>query len=79
MKHLKKFTESKLISEDNETKNYMFFSNLETIKRLVDEMLEMDEKEIDDMLTNGHNWASDHIASSKDDVEEVFNFIKSKK
>jgi len=55
--------------------NYMFFGNLKTIKRLVDEMLEMDEAEVDAMLTNGHNWALDHIATSKDDVEEVFNFL----
>ncbi len=79
MKHLKHFIENKSISEDSETKNYMFFSNLETIKRLVDEMLEMDEKEVDDTLTNGHNWASDHIATSKDDIEEVYNFLKNKK
>ena len=55
--------------------NYMFFGNLKTIKRLVDEMLEMDEAEVDAMLTNGHNWALDHISTSKDDVEEVFNFL----
>ena len=53
----------------------MFFGNLKTIKRLVDEMLEMDESEVDSILSNGHNWALDHIATSKDDVEEVFNFL----
>lgn len=57
------------------TQNYMFFGNLKTIKRLVDKMLEMDEAEVDAILTNGHNWALDHIATSKDDVEEVFNFL----
>ena len=60
---------------DGGTQNYMFFGNLKTIKRLVDKMLEMDEAEVDAMLSNGHNWALDHIATSKDDVEEVFNFI----
>jgi hypothetical protein len=63
------------LKEHQETNNYMFFGNLKTIKRLVDEMLEMDEAEVDAMLTNGHNWAVDHIATSKDDVEEVFNFL----
>lgn len=57
----------------------MFFNNLTTIKRLVDDMLEMDEKEVDDMLTNGHNWALDHMATSKDDVEEVYNFLRGNK
>jgi hypothetical protein len=62
-------------NHESGTQNYMFFGNLKTIKRLVDEMLEMDEAEVDSMLTNGHNWALDHIATSKDDVEEVFNFL----
>ena len=64
----------KNLKENQETKNYMFFNNLQTIKRLVDEMLEMDENELDTILSE-HNWALDHIASSKDDVEEVFNFL----
>jgi hypothetical protein len=67
--------DNKSVKENAETQNYMFFGNLKTIKRLVDEMLEMDEKEVDSILTNGHNWAVDHIATSKDDVEEVFNFL----
>ena len=67
--------ESNSLKEHGETSNYMFFGNLKTIKRLVDEMLEMDESEVDAMLLNGHNWAVDHIATSKDDVEEVFNFL----
>lgn len=62
-------------NHDGGVQNYMFFGNLKTIKRLVDKMLEMDEAEVDAMLTNGHNWALDHIATSKDDVEEVFNFL----
>lgn len=68
-------TLSSLKENCGETNNYMFFGNLKTIKRLVDEMLEMDEAKVDAMLSNGHNWAVDHIATSKDDVEEVFNFL----
>ena len=66
-------------NEGMEIENYMFFGNLKTIKRLVDEMLEMDETEVDTILKNGHNWAVDHIATSKDDVEEVFNFLAGEK
>ncbi len=62
------------IKEHQETNNYMFFGNLQTIKRLVDEMLEMDESKLDEILSK-HNWALDHITTSKDDVEEVFNFL----
>lgn len=70
-KTLKKMNEN----HEGDIQNYMFFGNLKTIKRLVDKMLEMDESEVDSILTNGHNWALDHIATSKDDVEEVFNFL----
>jgi len=58
-----------------ELKNYMFFGNLKTIKRCVDKMLAMDPATIDELLSNGHDWAEDHITSSKDDVEEVCNFL----
>lgn len=59
----------------HEAENYMFFGNLETIKRCVDSLLEMDPAKVDEVLRNGHNWAVDHIVSSKDDVEEVYNFL----
>ena len=65
----------KSLKEHQETQNYMFFGNLQTMKRLIDELLEMDESMIDEILKE-HNWALDHIATSKDDVEEVFNFLK---
>jgi hypothetical protein len=65
------------LKEHQETQNYMFFANLQTLKRLVDGMLEMDEAKVDAILTDGHGWALDHIATSKDDVEEVFNFLSS--
>jgi hypothetical protein len=55
--------------------NYMFIGNLQTIKRLVDIMLEMDPAKVDHILRDGHNWAVDHVATSKDDIEEVANFL----
>ena len=62
-------------SHGAEYENYMFFGNLKTIKRCVDLLLEMDESMVDEILKNGHAWAADHIATSKDDVEEVLNFL----
>jgi hypothetical protein len=59
-------------------KHYMFFSNLKTIKDMVDEILKMDQKMIDKSLDDGHDWASDHITSSRDDIEEVHNWVKSR-
>jgi hypothetical protein len=60
----------------HEAENYMFFGNLEQIKRQCEMLLTMDPIEVDKLLQNGHSWAVDHIATSKDDIEEVFNFIK---
>ena len=74
----KTLSKLKAVKEGHEEENYMFFSNLETIKRLVDELLQMDRSEIDTMLKE-HDWASDHITSSKDDIEEVFDFIAGNK
>ena len=52
-----------------------FFNNLKTIKDRVDHMLSLDPEKVDKMLQNGHDWANDHIATSKDDVEEVYNWL----
>ena len=59
---------------DNDA-NYMFFGNLKTIKKYVDAMLQMDPRQIQDILTNGHDWAADHVATSKDDIQEVGDFL----
>lgn len=61
--------------DNGELKNYMFFSNLKAIKEKVEKLLSLDVNQIDSMLEDGHDWASDHIASSKDDIEEVYNWI----
>jgi hypothetical protein len=63
--------------ERDEIKHYMFFSNLHVIKERVDKLLSMDKNKIDKMLADGHDWAVEHIATSKDDVEEVYNWISS--
>lgn len=58
--------------------NYMFFGNLETIKRMIDELVQMDHTQIDEIIKDGHEWAVDHIASSADDIQEVYNFLKNR-
>ncbi len=62
-----------------ELNRYMFFQNLKSIKMMVDEMLELDEEMVDNVLADGHDWADDHIATSKDDIEEVHNFLMTKR
>jgi hypothetical protein len=64
--------------EDNgepETDRYMFFSNLEQIHRQMGILLEKDPEMINDILENGHDWAQDHIATAKESIDQVFDFI----
>lgn len=68
--------EETVVDHDSmELKNYMFFGNLKTIKRCIDKMMAMDPATVDKILSDGHDWAEDHISTSKDDVEEVCNFL----
>lgn len=53
--------------------NYMNKANLEKIKRHVDGMLLMG----DEVLANIDPWAIDHLATSADDIDEVYNWLKS--
>ena len=59
-----------------EPKEYMFFGNLKTIKSRIDELLSMDPAKVEAILKDGHAWAVDHMATSKDDIEEVADFLK---
>jgi hypothetical protein len=70
--------ELEAILVDKNTEHYMFFENLKIIKNGVEELMKMDKDKIEALLSNGHDWANDHIATSKDDVEEVYNFFKTK-
>jgi hypothetical protein len=59
-----------------ESNNYMFWQNLKTIHHAAGELLKMNYDEVDALLSDGHGWALDHIATSADDVEEVYHFIE---
>lgn len=54
---------------------YMFFSNLEQIRRQAGLLLDMDEEQIEEILENGHDWAQDHIAEAKNNMDQVFDFL----
>jgi hypothetical protein len=58
-----------------ETDRYMFFSNLQQIHRQMGILLEKDPKMIHSILENGHDWAQDHIATAKESIDQVFDFI----
>ena len=61
---------------EHESNNYMFWQNIKTMHHGAKEMLEMDPSKVDSILSNGHGWALDHVATSTDDVEEVYHFIE---
>jgi hypothetical protein len=73
---IKEEIKSILKEGENEHQNYMFFQNLKTIHHAVGEMLQMNPAQIDQMLSEGHGWAADHIATSADDIGEVYHFLK---
>ena len=58
-----------------ESQRYMFFSNLEQMKRQCETLLEMDKSEIEQILDYGHDWAQDHIAEAKNNMDQVFDFL----
>jgi len=60
---------------DNHSSRYMFFSNLEQMKRQCEMLLDMDKEKIENILEHGHDWAQDHIAEAKNNMDQVFDFI----
>jgi hypothetical protein len=82
MKKSIKLTESDLnrivkkVIREQEQANYMFFSNLEQIKRQCEMLLEMDPNQLDEIIQNGHDWADDHISEAKTNIDQVFDFFK---
>lgn len=81
MKKIIRLTENdieKIINKvihEQENDRYMFFSNLKQIKRQCDLLLDMDENMIEDILSNGHDWAQDHVATAKESIDQVFDFL----
>ena len=63
----------KVLKEESE--RYMFFSNLEQMKRQCELLLELDRNMVEGILTDGHDWAQDHIAEAKNNMDQVFDFI----
>jgi hypothetical protein len=73
---IKTFKEFSVNESHEDLQNYMFFSNLETIKRKCEAILAMDFKKIDELLNaGGHDWAADHIAVAKENIDQVETFL----
>jgi hypothetical protein len=69
-KHLKSISEG----GDMKHENYMFFGNIEQMKRQCDLLMNEDHNMIDNILKE-HDWAQDHIAEAKSLLDQVFDFL----
>jgi hypothetical protein len=67
----------KILKEEEKHRSgrYMFFSNLEQMRRQCDLLLDLDQEMVESILENGHDWAQDHIAEAKNNMDQVFDFI----
>jgi hypothetical protein len=86
VKKIIKLTESDLtrivkrVVEENEmteegSSRYMFFSNLQQMKRQCEYLLDFDKEQVEEILNNGHDWAQDHISEAKNNMDQVFDFL----
>ena len=67
----------KVLRETHEDRGnrYMFFSNLEQMRRQCDLLLDFDRNMVESILDNGHDWAQDHISEAKNNMDQVFDFM----
>jgi hypothetical protein len=78
-KIVKNYKKTKINESDNMgVENYMFISNLEQLKRQSEMLLELDPMIIDQILSDGHDWADDHITVAKENLDQVFDFMMNK-
>ena len=82
MTRIVKLTESDLtrlvekVLKEQEVADYMFFSNLQQIKRQCEILLEMDPQQIDEIINEGgRDWADDHVTEAKNNMDQVFDFL----
>jgi hypothetical protein len=76
LKRLKELVNEQSESHISEQGTYMVLQNLVQMKDNIEKILSMkNHPNFPKCVTGEHAWAGDHIATSKDDVEEVANFI----
>jgi len=81
MSRVIKLSESKLnelikrIVSEQESERYMFFSNLEQLHRQTNLLLDLDKSQVESILQGGHDWAQDHVAIAKENIDQVFDFM----
>ena len=72
---IKETFEDKPSTQERGSSRYMFFSNLQQMRRQCDLLLDLDQSMVDGILEDGHDWAQDHIAEAKNNMDQVFDFL----
>jgi hypothetical protein len=68
---------SEQMEEEKNDGTYMVLSNLVNMKNDIEKILSFKHyPNFDKLITGEHAWAGDHITTSKDDIEEVANFME---
>jgi len=75
MKNLDRIIRKVLREEERGSSRYMFFSNLQQMRRQCDLLLDLDQQMVESILENGHDWAQDHISEAKNNMDQVFDFL----
>jgi hypothetical protein len=77
-KHLNKVVNEKSENHITDEGTYMVLSNLIQMKNDIEKILSFkNQSDFPKLVTGEHAWAGDHITTSKDDIEEVANFMDS--
>jgi hypothetical protein len=71
-KHLRIVSEQSELEDRPE--NYMFFDNLEQMRRQSDILMKQDKRVVDSIMKE-HDWAQDHITEAKSLLDQVFDFL----
>ena len=80
VKQISESVELEIIEEEDkrETDRYMFASNLKQMIRQAELMMQLDAKQVEEILDGGHDWAQDHVAVAKENLDQVFDFMMNK-
>ena len=76
LKHSNRMGRDKESNEyHNRSSRYMFFQNLQQMRRQCDLLLDLDQEMIEEILEDGHDWAQDHVSEAKNNLDQVFDFL----
>jgi hypothetical protein len=61
----------------DDVQNYMFFRNLVVMRDKIESLMSLDRHEVDAALSDGHDWAADHIAAAAENISQVEDWLVS--